>query len=94
MGMGIKEEDLIHFEMDIAFYYKNCEVAFKKINQIDIIKITGISDFGNLLSVSRTFEKKICCKFVINYITSEIENIEKVYQAVLDKEFGMSDHIH
>ena len=92
MGV-IEEKDLIHFEMDIVFYYKNCEVTLKKINQIYIIKITGISNFGNLLSASKAFKKKVNRKIVINYLKGELENIEKVYKDVLNKEFGMDDNI-
>ena len=91
--MGIGEEDLINFEMDITFYYKNCEVTLKKINQTYLIKITGISNFGNLLSASRSFKKKVNRKTVINYLKGELENIEKVYKDVLNKEFGMDDNI-
>ena len=91
--MGIGEEDLINIEMDITFYYKNCEVTLKKINQIYIIKITGISDFGNLLSASRVFRKKVNRKIVIDYLEREIENIQKVYESILNKEFGMDDNI-
>jgi len=91
--MGIEEKDLINFEMNIVFYYKDCEVTLKKLNQIYIIKITGVSDFGNLLSASRTFKKKVNRKTVIDYLKSELENIEKVYQNVTSKEFSMDNSI-
>ena len=91
--MGIEEKDLINFEMGITFYYKDCEVTLKKVNQIYIIKITGISNFGNLLSASRVFKKKVNRKIVIDYLEREMENIHKVYQSVLNKEFGMNNSI-
>ena len=89
----IEEKDLIHFEMSIVFFYKDCEVTLKKVNQIYIIKITGISDFGNLLSASRAFKKKVNRKIVIDYLEREIENIDKVYESLLNKEFGMNNNI-
>jgi len=89
----IEEKDLIHFEMSIVFFYKDCEVTLKKVNQIYLIKITGISNFGNLLSASKAFKKKVNRKIVINYLKGELENIEKVYKDVLNKEFGMDDNI-
>ena len=92
MGV-IEEKDLIHFEMSIVFFYKDCEVTLKKVNQIYIIKITGISDFGNLLSASRAFKKKVNRKIVIDYLEREIENIDKVYESLLNKEFGMNNNI-
>ena len=92
MGV-IEEKDLIHFEMSIVFFYKDCEVTLKKVNQIYLIKITGISNFGNLLSASKAFKKKVNRKIVINYLKGELENIEKVYKDVLNKEFGMDDNI-
>ena len=92
MGI-IKEKDLIHYEMNITFYYKDCEVTLKKINQIYIIKITGISNFGNLLSATRVFRKRVDRKIVIDYLESEIENINRVYESVLNKEFGMNNSI-
>ena len=92
MGV-IEEKDLIHFEMSIVFFYKDCEVTLKEVNQIYIIKITGISDFGNLLSASRAFKKKVNRKIVIDYLEREIENIDKVYESLLNKEFGMNNNI-
>ena len=92
MGV-IEEKDLIHFEMSIKFYYNDCEATLKKTNQIYLIKITGISNFGNLLSASRAFKKKVNRETVIDYLKGELENIEKVYQDVLNKEFGMDDNI-
>ena len=89
----IEEKDLIHFEMSIVFFYKDCEVTLKEVNQIYIIKITGISDFGNLLSASRAFKKKVNRKIVIDYLEREIENIDKVYESLLNKEFGMNNNI-
>ena len=91
--MGIEEKDLISFEMSIVFFYKDCEVTLKKVNQIYIIKITGISDFGNLLSASRVFRKKVNRKMVIDYLKREIKNIHDVYESVLNKEFGMNNHL-
>ena len=92
MGV-IKEEDLIHFEMNITFYYHECEVTLRKINQIYLINITGISNFGNLISASRSFKKKVDRKSVINYLEGELENIEGVYQDIVSKEFGMDNNI-
>ena len=93
MGMGIEGKDIINFEMGIVFYYKDCEVTLKKINQIYIIKIIGISNFGNLLSASRAFNKEVNRQTVIDYLENEIGNIERVYKDVLNKEFGMDDSI-
>ena len=91
--MSIKEKDLISFEMTIVFYYKDCEVNLKKYNQIYDIRVTGISDFGNILSASRVFKKTVNRKIVIDYLNREMENIERVYNSVLNKEFGMNDRI-
>ena len=49
---------------------------------------------GNLLSASRVFRKRVNRQSVINYLDSEIDNIEKVYGNVLKKEFGMNDRIN
>ena len=91
--MVIKEEDLIHFEMNISFYYHECEVTLKKINQIYLITITGISNFGNLISASRSFRKKVDREAVIDFLKGELGNIEEVYQDIVSKEFGMDDNI-
>ena len=91
---SIEAKDLIHFEMTIVFFYKDCEVTLKRVDQISIMKITGISDFGNLLSASRVYRKKVNRKVVIKYLESEMENVKKVYQSVLNKEFTKHDNIH
>lgn len=91
--MQIKKEDIISFEMTIIFYYKDCEVSIKKYNQIYNIRVTGISNFGNILSATRVFRKPVNRKRVIDYLNEEIKNIERVYNSVLNKEFGMNDRI-
>ena len=91
---SIEAKDLIHFEMTIVFFYKNCEVTLKRVDQISIMKITGISDFGNLLSASRVYRKKVNYKVWAKYLESEMENIKKVYQSVLNKEFTVNNNIH
>jgi len=91
--MCIKEDDLISCDISIVFYYKNCEITLRKLSQVCIIKITGISDFGNLISVSRVFRKKHNRKLVLEHLKSEINNIKKVYKSILDKEYGANNHI-
>ena len=92
--MCINEEDLISFDMSIVFYYRDCEVTFKKFDQFYSIKITGISDFGNLLCVSKVFRKKHNRVLIIKYLQGEIVNIKKVHQIILNKEFGKDDKVN
>ena len=89
----IKKKDLINIELTIVFYYKDCEVSFKRYNQIYNIKVTGISDFGNIISATRVFRKLVNRKRVINCLNEEIKNIERVYQIVSKKEFGMNNKV-
>lgn len=91
--VGIKKEDIISIETTMLFYYKGCEVSLKKSNQIYEIKVTGVSDFGNIIVASRVFRKKVDRESVIDYLNGEMKNIERVYNSVLDKEFGMDDKI-
>jgi len=88
----IKKEDIISFEMVIVFYYKECEVTLKKFNNITTIKIVGLSDMGNLLIDSQTFIKEMENELIIKCLKNEIENIEKVYKTIANKEYGNNDN--
>ncbi len=88
----IKKEDIISFEIVIVFYYKGCEVTLKKFNDITTIKIVGLSNMGNLLIDSQTFIKKVENELIIKCLKNEIENIEKVYKTVANKEYGNNDN--
>jgi len=88
VGMQIKKEDIISFEMVTVFYYKNCEVTLRKYNNITVIKIVGLSDIGNLLIDSQTFIEKVENELIIRCLENEIRNIKKVYKTVANKEYG------
>ena len=93
--MQIKEKDIISFEMVTIFYYKNCEVTLRKYNDITVIKIVGISDLGNLLIDSQPFIEKIDKGEIANCLCkSEIKNIKKVYEAILNKEYGNNNNFY
>ena len=94
VGMQINEEDIISFEMVTTFYYKKCEVTLKKYNNITTIKIVGLSDLGNLLIDSQTFMKKAEIELIIKGLETDIANVEKVYKAMENKEFGNHDNFH
>ena len=79
MGQII-EEDIISFEMITVFYYKNCEVTLKKYNNINVIKMVGLSDMGNLLIESQTFMKRAEIELIIKGLETDMENVEKVYK--------------
>lgn len=93
--MQINKKDIISFEMVTSFYYKGCEVKLKKFNQITTIKITGLSDMGNLLTDYKPFIEKINKTKLANYLCKrEIKNIKKVYKSVVNKEYNNHDNFH
>ena len=91
--MEIEEKDIISLELNIVFYYRDCEVTLNRMNQLYIIKVSGISDFGNLLFASRSFIKEVNRKMVLDFLKGILEDIKEVYQSVINKEFGMDNHI-
>lgn len=93
VGMQIKKKDIISSEMVIVFYYKNCEVTLKKFNDITTIKIVGLSDLGSLLIDSQTFIEKVNKEALVKCLCkNEIENIKKVYNNVVSKEYGNNNN--
>lgn len=90
----IKEGDIISFEMVTIFYYRGCEVTLRKYNDVSVVKMVGLSDIGNLLIDSQTFIKKVEHELIVKHLKNEMENIEKVYTNVANKEYGSNDNYY
>ena len=89
----IVREDIISFQMTLKFFYKNCEVTFRKYNGVNIVHVIGLSNFGNILESSKTVTKKLKGDLILKYIKREMGLIEEVYQSVANKEFGKENKI-
>ena len=84
--MGPKYEiinnNIISFEMNVKLNYKNCEMTFKKINQVYIIDAIDITEKGYIVEFSETFlAKKKTYPDLLNFLNNVVDrDLNMVYQ--------------
>ena len=89
--MGHKYEivtnNIISFEMIVKLHYKNCEMTFKKIDQVYKINAIDITEKGYIVEFSETFlTKKKVYPNLLNYLNNVVDqDISMVYQKLKSK---------
>lgn len=88
--MGQKYEivtnNIISFEMIVKFQYKDCEMAFKKTDQVYIIEAVDITEKGYIVKFSETFlEKKKAYPDLLNLLNNLDQDLNVVYQKLINK---------
>lgn len=89
--MGQKHEitnnHIISFEMIVKMQYKDCEITFKKVDQIYTIDAMEITKKGYIVEFSQTFlaKKKIYTN-LLNYLNKIVnKDLYLVYQKLIEK---------
>ena len=90
--MGQKEEDVISFEMIIKFYYKDCEVILKKLNNILDISVINITPNGFIAEINKTFICGKNYKHFLEYLDTVIDFVEEIYQEIKRKESNFNNN--
>jgi len=90
--VGQKEKDIISFEMTIKFYYKNCEVTFKRLNNVLDISIINITSNGFIAEINKTFICGKNYKNFLEYLDTMIDLIEEIYQEIKGKEGNFNNN--
>lgn len=90
---NVKEKDIISFQMTLKFFYKKCEVTFRKFNGVNVVHVIGLSNFGNILEQSNTVAEKMKFDMIMDCIKHDCHLIEDVYQSLVNKEFGKENQI-
>ena len=92
--MGQKYEidtnNIISFEMIVKLQYKNCEMTFKKTDQVHKIDVVDITEKGYIVEFSETFlEKKKAYPDLLNFLNNVVDlDLNVVYQKLkIKKEF-------
>lgn len=80
MGHKITNRDIISFEMTVKFNYKGCDAALKRNNDIYDINMMLINKSGYILEHDQTFIGTRNYSYLVEYLSDELANIEKVYE--------------
>ena len=84
--MGQKYEivtnNIISFEMIVKLQYKNCEMTFKKTDQVYKIDVIDITEKGYIVEFSETFlAKKKAYPNLLNFLNNVVDqDLNIVYQ--------------
>ena len=82
MGHKITNKDIISFEMTVKLQYKNCEMTFKKTDQVYTIDVVDITEKGYIIEFSETFlAKKKIYPNLLNFLNNVVDQeLNIVYQ--------------
>jgi len=82
----ITNNNIISYEMTVRLQYKNCEMTFKKADQVYIITAVDITEKGYIVEFSETFlEKKKLYPNLINLLNNLDQDLNTVYQKLNTK---------
>lgn len=83
----IKTNDIISFEMTVKLQYKDCEITFKKTDQVYKIDAINISEKGYIVEFSETFlAKKKVYPNLLNFLNHVVDqDLNTVYQKLKNK---------
>jgi len=83
----ITNSNIISFEMIVKLSYKDCEITFKKTNQVYIITAIDITKKGYIVEFSETFlAKKKIYPNLLNFLNNVVnEDLNMVYQKLIAK---------
>ncbi|MBA7515653.1 hypothetical protein ES705_07695 [subsurface metagenome] len=91
MGHKITNNNIIAFEMIVKIQYKDCEMTFKKTDQVHKIDVVDITKKGYIIEFSETFlAKKKVYPNLLNFLNNVVDQeLDTVYQKLkVKKEFS------
>ena len=82
MGHKITNNNIIAFEMIVKIQYKDCEMTFKKTDQVHKIDVIDITKKGYIIEFSETFlAKKKVYPNLLNFLNNVVDQeLNIVYQ--------------
>lgn len=86
----IVNNDIISFEMTVKFYYKNCEVILKRLNNVLDLSIINITNSGYINEKNKTFICGKNYKCFLEYLDTIIDIVEEMYQEIKKKKIIIS----
>jgi len=90
VGHKITNNNIISFEMIAKIQYKDCEMTFKKTDQVYKIDVVDITEKGYIVEFSETFlAKKKTYPNLLNFLNNVVDlDLNVVYQKLkMKKEF-------
>jgi len=81
------DNNIVAFEMIVKLQYKECEITFKKTDQVYIISAVDITEKGYIVEFSETFlAKKNIYPNLLNFLNNVVDkDIDMVYQKLNTK---------
>ena len=83
----ITDNNIISFEMIVKLQYKNCEMTFKKTDQVYTINVVDITEKGYIVEFSETFlTKKKTYPNLLNFFNNVVDqDLNMVYKKLIAK---------
>ena len=83
----INNSNIVAFEMIVKLQYKECEITFKKTDQVYTISAVDITKKGYIVEFSETFlAKKNIYPNLLNFLNNVVnKDIDMVYQKLNTK---------
>ena len=83
----IKTNNIISFEMTVKLQYKNCEITFKKTNQVYTILAIDITEKGYIVEFSETFlANKELYSLLLDYLNHIVDqDLDTVHKKLQNK---------
>jgi len=83
----IVTNNIISFEMTVKLQYKDCQMTFKKTDQVYKIDAVDITEKGYIVEFSETFlAKKKIYPNLLNYLNNVVDqDLNMVYQKLKNK---------
>jgi len=86
--VGVNIDDIIDCEMICKFYYKECELTVKKMNDIVNVGIVGLSRKGYIMEKHKTFmlnQKEFNKKILLYINVNKIGYVEEIYKKLVEE---------
>lgn len=91
---ALTENNIISFEMTAKLQYKNCEMTFKKTDQIYTIDTADITEKGYIVEFSETFlTKKKVYPNLLNYLNNVVDQDLNIVHQKLESKKKFTDKI-
>jgi len=83
----ITNSNIISFEMSVKLQYKDCEMTFKRIDQVCKIDAVAIAEKGYIVEFSETFlAKKKVYPNLLNFLNNVVDlDLDIIYKKLQNK---------
>jgi hypothetical protein len=82
----VSKDDIISYDMEVVFRYKDCEVTLKCFNDIRQVKIIGLNKNRGIIEESKAYiGKPDNNTFLMDCLNNNLSIIDNFYEDILNK---------